>query len=83
MLSHDHRLSLRLSALNALLDRARTTTPCLCRLLCHRLFVSTRLDPGGCRYGTAVEPVTDLSHVRLICMGFGILPDTKSLAGVR
>lgn len=30
---------------------------------------------------TGVEPVTDLSHVRLICMGFGILPDTKSLAG--
>ena len=29
----------------------------------------------------AVEPVTDLSHVRLICMGFGILPDAKSLAG--
>ena len=30
---------------------------------------------------SAVEPATDLSHVRLICMGFGILPDAKSLAG--
>jgi len=29
----------------------------------------------------AVEPVADLSHVRLICMGFGILPDAKSLTG--
>lgn len=29
----------------------------------------------------AVEPVSDLSHVRLICMGFGILPDAKSLTG--
>ena len=30
----------------------------------------------------AVEPVSDLSHVRLICMGFGILPDAKSLTGM-
>lgn len=32
---------------------------------------------------SAVEPVTDLSHVRLICMGFGILPDTKTLSGIK
>ncbi|CAM9652644.1 unnamed protein product [Scytosiphon promiscuus] len=30
------------------------------------------------RWPSAVEPA-ELSHVRLICMGFGILPDAKSL----
>lgn len=33
-------------------------------------------------FNTGVEPVADLGHVRLICMGFGILPDTKTLTGV-
>eukprot|EP00903_Cladosiphon_okamuranus_P005851 g5790.t1 len=35
------------------------------------------------RWPPAVEPVSDLSHVRLICMGFGILPDAKSLTECR
>ncbi|CAN0071451.1 unnamed protein product [Ectocarpus sp. 6 AP-2014] len=35
------------------------------------------------RWPTGVEPVQDLSHVRLVCMGFGILPDAKSLTECR
>eukprot|EP00752_Nemacystus_decipiens_P018195 g16324.t1 len=35
------------------------------------------------KWPPAVEPVSDLSHVRLICMGFGILPDSKSLTDCR
>lgn len=35
------------------------------------------------RWPPGVEPVADLGHVRLICMGFGILPDTKTLTECR
>ncbi|CAN0426629.1 unnamed protein product, partial [Ectocarpus sp. 12 AP-2014] len=35
------------------------------------------------QWPTGVDPVQDLSHVRLICMGFGILPDAKSLTECR